>query len=79
MQRTPSDVEQLLLASNTPSCNSEGKFPAVEDGVVAQVCFDVGNGLPCLERAVVHVVNCGAFTLAQLPDAPPGPRAYCTE
>ena len=68
------------LEGNAPSCNSHGHFPAVQDGVVEQVvCFDVGNGMPCLERAMARVVNCGAFTLAQLPGAPPGPRAYCTE
>ena len=67
------------LDSNTPSCNAKGHFPAVQDGVVEQVvCFDTGNG-PCVERVVARVVNCGVFTLAQLPDAPPGPRAYCTE
>jgi hypothetical protein len=64
----------------TPSCNSQGHFPQVQDGVVEKVvCFDVGSGTPCRERVVARVVNCGAFTLAQLPNAPPGPRAYCTE
>jgi hypothetical protein len=64
----------------TPSCNAHGRFPMAQDGVVQQVvCFDVGNGMPCLEKVVAQVVNCGAFTLAQLPNAPDGPRAYCTE
>jgi hypothetical protein len=68
------------LDSDTPSCTSTGHFPAVQRGVVEKVvCFDTGNGTPCIERVVARVVNCGVFTLAQLPGAPPGPRAYCTE
>ena len=68
------------LDSNTPRCASKGHFPAVQDGVVEMVvCFDTGNGMSCMERVVARVVNCGVFTLAQLPDAPSGPRAYCTE
>ena len=68
------------LDGDTPSCNAKGHFPAVRDGVVDKVvCFDVSNGMPCLERVVASVVNCGAFILAQLPNTPPGPRAYCTE
>ena len=69
-----------LAGDITPSCKSRGHFPSVQDGVVEKaVCFDVGSGTPCRERVAAHVVNCGAFTLAQLPDAPPGARAYCTE
>eukprot|EP01044_Picomonas_judraskeda_P018402 COSAG03_NODE_3645_length_1900_cov_1.466408_2_plen_194_part_01 len=68
------------LQDSTPCCNATGRFPAVSDGVVQRViCFDVGRGTPCRERVVAHVVNCGAFTLVQLPDAPAGPRAYCTQ
>ena len=43
------------------------------------VCFDVGNGMPCLKKVVGEVVKCGAFTLAHLPNALAGPGAYWME
>ena len=68
------------LEDTPAACAAPGHFPAVPAGVVAKlVCFAVGDGQPCAEHVLAHVVNCGAFVLARLPDAPAGLRAYCTE
>ena len=75
--RTTADWVVVEASSEAPPCLVIG---ADGDGRRGVACaFDVGSGTPCRERVVAHVVNCGAFTLAQLPNAPPGPRAYCTE
>jgi hypothetical protein len=51
-----------------------------QDGMMQQaVCFDVGNGMPCLKKVVGEVVKCGAFTLAHLPNALAGPGTYWME
>eukprot|EP01052_Picozoa_sp_SAG31_P013764 SAG31_NODE_836_length_11643_cov_3.389813_14_plen_96_part_00 len=70
-------LSDCALDDTPPACAAPGHIPTISDGVVAKtMCFAVGE--PCAEYATAHVVNCGAFVLAQLPDAPAGMRAYCT-
>ena len=58
-----------------------GALPTPRDGVVpATACFsdyDGQNGFTCVDHVPIAVLNCGAFLLWRLPDAPSCPFAYC--
>lgn len=55
-----------------------GILPFTEEGRrPATVCFS-GFGHACQDFVEAHTVNCGSFTLYQLPDVPACPLGYCT-